>query len=232
MRSLSTLFHRPASEHHNPRNKIVRTLPIPPPSQTKLKIPTGFDSPTLKTIPTHPSPRSTHKLCPDPVKTINQTQISLLDPTGARTRLFSRSNPDRAQPGDILLVRLKNTPDPFAGVCLNIRQRHHPVDTAILLRNTLTRVGVEMWFKIYSPNVEGVEIVQRKEKRARRAKLYYMRHARHDVGSLEGVVRGYLRQRVGGGGGKAGGVRSQNVKGRDANSGKKKSGHRGRNLSR
>lgn len=32
-----------------------------------------------------------------------------------------------------------------------------------------------MWFKIYSPNVEGVEVVQRRAKRARRARLYYMR---------------------------------------------------------
>lgn len=75
--------------------------------------------------------------------------------------------------GDILLVRLRNG-DPFAGVCLTIRRRG--VDTGILLRNQLTRVGVEMWFKIYSPNVEGIEVVQRRVKRARRARLYYMRY--------------------------------------------------------
>jgi len=50
------------------------------------------------------------------------------------------------------------------------------VDTAVLLRNELTRVGVEMWYKIYSPNVEGIEVVQRRVKRARRARLYYMRY--------------------------------------------------------
>ncbi len=37
-------------------------------------------------------------------------------------------------------------------------------------------MGVEMWFKIYSPNVDGVEVVQRREKRARRARLYYLRY--------------------------------------------------------
>ncbi len=71
-----------------------------------------------------------------------------------------------------MLVRLRNG-DPFAGICLNIRRRG--IDTGILLRNELTRVGVEMWFKIYSPNVEGIEVVQRREKRARRARLYYLR---------------------------------------------------------
>ena len=83
--------------------------------------------------------------------------------------------------GDILLVRLRNG-DPFAGVCLNIRRRG--VDTGILLRNQLTRVGVEMWFKVYSPNVEAVEIVQRKARRARRARLYYMRYVVLDNGRV------------------------------------------------
>lgn len=84
----------------------------------------------------------------------------------------------------------------------------------------MTRIGVEMWFKVYSPNVEAIEVVQRKEKRARRANLYYMRQPRHDVGSVEGVVRGWLRQRSGGN------VRG---KGRDANSSKKKNNKRGPN---
>lgn len=74
--------------------------------------------------------------------------------------------------GDVLLVRLRNG-DPFAGVCLNIRRRG--IDTGVLLRGQLTRVGVEMWYKVYSPNVEGIEVVQRREKRVRRARLYYMR---------------------------------------------------------
>lgn len=35
--------------------------------------------------------------------------------------------------------------------------------------------GVELWVKIYSPNVRGIEVVQRARKRARRARLFYMR---------------------------------------------------------
>lgn len=85
--------------------------------------------------------------------------------------------------GDILLVRLKNG-EPFSGVCMNIRRRG--VDTGILLRNQLTRVGVEMWYKIYSPNVTGIEVVQRREKKARRARLYYLRYVLEGNG-LEGI---------------------------------------------
>ena len=89
-------------------------------------------------------------------------------------------------------MRLK-TGDPFAGVCINIRRRG--VDTGILLRNELTRVGVEMWYKIYSPNVEGIEVVQRAQKRARRARLTYMRKPKHDMGSVQNSVLQYQRTR-------------------------------------
>lgn len=155
-----------------------------------------FDE-SARRIPTIPPPRSTLKLCKDPIAKLCADQLAVLDPTGARTRLFSPTNPDHANPGDILLVRLKNGDD-FAGVCLNIRQRNSPIDTAILLRGQLTRVGVEMWFKVYSPNVEGIELVQRKQRRARRAKLYYMRHPKHDMGSVEGIVRNYQKTKLGG----------------------------------
>jgi large subunit ribosomal protein L19 len=173
----------------------------------------------MRKIPIVPPPRSTIKLCRDPIKAVTESQMTVLDPTGARTRLFAASNPDRAKPGDILHVRLRNG-DPFSGVCISIRQRHQPIDTAILLRNQLTRIGVEMWFKVYSPNVEAIEVVQRKEKRARRANLYYMRQPKHDVGSVEGVVRGWMRQKSGG---------NVKGKGRDANSTRKKNNKRGSN---
>jgi ribosomal protein L19 len=93
---------------------------------------------------------------------------------GFRTRLFKRDSPTAAHVGDVLLVRKINGEQPFAGVCINIRRRG--IDTAILLRNQLTRVGVEMWIKVYSPLVEGIEIVQRARKRARRARLTFMRY--------------------------------------------------------
>ena len=51
------------------------------------------------------------------------------------------------------------------------------MDTGILLRNQLTRVGVEMWVKIYSPTVVGIEVVQRRVgKRRGRARWYYLRY--------------------------------------------------------
>ena len=126
-----------------------------------------------KPITIYPPPPSAAKTCKDPIGVVEQSQLGELDPDGERMALFDyRRSPRSAHPGDILRVTFKNG-DPFAGVCLSIRLRR--TDTAILLRNHLTRVGVEMWVKVMSPNVESIEIVQRTEKRKRRARLYYMR---------------------------------------------------------
>ena len=54
---------------------------------------------------------------------------------------------------------------------------------------------MEMWYKIYSPNVEGIEVVQRRERRARRARLTYMRKPKHDMGSVQNIVLAYQRSR-------------------------------------
>jgi large subunit ribosomal protein L19 len=75
-----------------------------------------------------------------------------------------------------------------------------------------------MWYKIYSPNVEGIEVVQRREKRARRARLTYMRKPKHDMGSVQNIVLAYQRSR----GAMAGGPAQQQKKGNKKGKGKKK----------
>jgi len=129
----------------------------------------------------------------DPIADLTAIQLRVLDPAGTRQRLFSRDNKDAIRVGDIVQVRRTNG-EPFAGVLINLRRRG--VDTAILLRNQVTRIGVEMWFKLYSPSIEGVDLVQRAEKRKRRAKLYYMRKPEHDIGSVQGIVNQYVRKRA------------------------------------
>lgn len=121
-----------------------------------------------------PPPPSKLNVCNDPVAAVQEAQMAVLDPTGERKALFDyRRSARSVKPGDIIRVTFKSG-DPFAGVVLSIRSRG--IDTSVLLRNQLTRVGVEMWIKVFSPNVEGVEIVQRAEKRKRRARIYYMRY--------------------------------------------------------
>ncbi|KAL6858442.1 translation protein SH3-like domain-containing protein [Trichoderma novae-zelandiae] len=139
--------------------------------------------------PQVPSPRTTN---PDPMPALKQQEIARLDPTGARTRLFSREHRDSAKVGDVLMVTSKNG-EPFSGALIQLRRRG--VDTAILLRGQMMKVGVEMWFKIYSPTVSGIDIIWRKPKRARRARLTFMRQPKHDMGSVDNLVHAWRKER-------------------------------------
>lgn len=139
----------------------------------------------MYTAPPRPTPK-------DPVPHFTSTSLAALDPTGARTALFSKSRRDSAKVGDVLMVTTR-TGEPFAGALMQIRRRG--VDTAIQLRGQLMKVGVEMWFKIYSPNVVGIDVVWRRPKRARRARLTYLRKKKHDMGSVDHLVWAWKRER-------------------------------------
>jgi large subunit ribosomal protein L19 len=115
-----------------------------------------------------------------------------MDPTGARTALISKTR-QGARPGDILMVTHRRGGEPFSGVCMSIRRGG--IDSAILLRNHLNKVGVEMWYKVYNKNVAGIEIVKRARKRARRARLTYLRQPKHDVGSVSEIVAQWKKTR-------------------------------------
>lgn len=167
------LLFNAAAARSTPKSSFL--LPLKHyPSSLSTPSPRLTSSPiaSLTRIKTYPPPRSVRRAFPNALAEAQNAHISVLDPSGNRTRLFARSNPDAPQPGDILLAIFKSG-EPFAGVCLSIRRRG--TDTAVLLRNTLMMTGVELWVKIYSPNVRGIEVVQRALKRARRARLFYMR---------------------------------------------------------
>lgn len=142
-----------------------------------------------------PTTAAGSKARPPPVnvlQSLHEAQIKRMDPTGARTALFAKTR-EAAKPGDVLMVTHRRGGEPFAGVCMSIRRRG--IDTAVLLRNHLGKVGVEMWFKVYNKNVAGIEIVKRRVKRARRARLTYMRQPKHDMGSVEPLVYAWKRSR-------------------------------------
>jgi large subunit ribosomal protein L19 len=84
----------------------------------------------------------------------------------------------------------------FSGVLIASRRRHQGRDTSIRLRNLVGRTGVEMSFKVFSPLIKDIKVVQRAEtsgpavlgkdgvelprrkpalRAARRAKMYFVR---------------------------------------------------------
>ncbi|KAJ1980103.1 hypothetical protein H4R35_001244, partial [Dimargaris xerosporica] len=99
---------------------------------------------------------------------------------GRRAELVLRrpKDPQRTiQPGDIILVesvnsKTSNTTTRFVGICLGVFRRG--VDTSFTLRNIVMKVGVEVNFKVYSPMIKGIQILQ-KGTGYRRAKLTYLR---------------------------------------------------------
>lgn len=141
----------------------------------------------------HEPPPSRAQTCKDPVLEVSNSQMAVLDPTGARKRLFDPENREGAKVGDILFTTFKSG-EPFSGVIMSIKQRG--IDSSVLLRNHLTRIGTEMQIKIFSPLVQSMEIAQKTAKRKRRARLYYLRKPKHDMGSVDKIVQQYLRQRA------------------------------------
>ena len=150
----------------------------------------------------HEPPPSEREACKDPVSIIDNEQLSLLDPSGARRRLFDPMNRDGVKVGDVLLTTFK-AGEPFSGIIMSIKQRGP--STSVLVRNHLTRIGTEMQIKVFSPLVQSMEVAQKATKRKRRARLYYLRKPEHDVGSVQKIVDQYLRQRALLTGGKAAG---------------------------
>lgn len=170
----------------------VRTNTVPPSPARFTDNYLEKDLEKLKKFQVYPQIHSVRATHANPMPAFRQQQITKLDPTGARTRMFSKEHADSAKVGDVLMVTTKQG-EPFAGVFIQIRRRG--VDTAIQLRGQLMKTGVEMWFKIYSPTVTAIDIIWRRPKRARRARLTYMRKPRHDMGSVDNHVFAWKKER-------------------------------------
>ena len=81
------------------------------------------------------------------------------------------------RPGDTLRVNVKviegnrERVQAFEGVC--IARRNRGINSAFTVRKISYGEGVERVFPLYSPRLDGIEVVRRG--RVRRAKLYYLR---------------------------------------------------------
>ena len=93
--------------------------------------------------------------------------------------MFHRNHPDRLLPGSVISVVQNHPPTNFTGVLIGLRRRG--CDSSIILRNVIQRVGVEIQIFLGSPHIKQITVLQKADgkqaRRARRAKLYYLRHA-------------------------------------------------------
>ncbi len=84
------------------------------------------------------------------------------------------------QPGDTLRVRVKVVEgtreriQAFEGVCIG--RKNAGINSSFTVRKISYGEGVERVFPLYSPRIDGIEVVRRGD--VRRAKLYYLRGRR------------------------------------------------------
>jgi large subunit ribosomal protein L19 len=142
-----------------------------------------------------------HSLPPDPrlLKGINLTRYlreTLPTPPALKfiSTLFNPHHPDRLLPGSVVALSLANAPASFSGVLISIR--HAGPETSFTLRNVVQRTGVEMRFKVASPMIKDIKVIQRAGgksgndgKRARRAKLFYLRDQPAKMNAISAGVR-------------------------------------------
>lgn len=101
--------------------------------------------------------------------------------------LFARNHPERLLPGSVISVTQTHAPTSFTGVLIALRRRG--LDSSIVLRNVVQRVGVEMQVFLGSPHLKDIKVLQKADgssgsRRARRAKLYYLRDSPEKMSSI------------------------------------------------
>lgn len=174
-------------------NVTRERLTAEPPGWRTTRIPKPEPRAPQKRIKIYPPPPSVESKYPFAVQDVDKANLRVLDPGRSRRRLFDPYRRYSLQPGDLLLTTFHHG-DPFAGYCLSIRRRG--VDTSILIRNKVDKVGAEMWIKVFSPNVKGIEIVKRPRKGPRRARPYYYRTpGKRAKGDVRRIVNDYLREK-------------------------------------
>ncbi|KAH3668860.1 hypothetical protein OGAPHI_002615 [Ogataea philodendri] len=109
---------------------------------------------------------------------IRQAQYKKLDPTGEKLKMIERSNPERLRAGDVVSVFYKNQ-KPVIGAILMVKRSG--VASAILLRNKVAGLGVEVNVPIFNPNVMRIDILRRPDTYRSRNRHYYIRNSRLDV---------------------------------------------------
>lgn len=118
-------------------------------------------------------------------------QYAKLDPTFWRRDLIQpseRNNNTVLRAGDIVRVMYNTRSVPsFTGQIVKISKKG--LDANFLLRNLVSKVGVEMQVKLFNPLISRIDVVRRPAEYKKRNRQYYIRGNRLDVGDLEASLR-------------------------------------------
>lgn len=109
-----------------------------------------------------------------------------LDPSGQRRALINKDSKNCLRAGDIIKVTYTDRTS-VLGQIIAIKRSN--TDSNILLRNKITKLGCEVRIPVFSPKIKNIEVIQKPARYLARAKQYYIRNTRLDVGDLEANIR-------------------------------------------
>lgn len=109
-----------------------------------------------------------------------------LDPTGKRRALIAKDSSSRLRSGDVIRVTYTDR-STVLGQVIAIKRSF--TDSNILLRNKITKLGCEVRIPVFNPKIKNIELISQPKKYLSRAKHYYIRNTRLDVGDLEATLR-------------------------------------------
>ena len=110
------------------------------------------------------------------------------------SKLTANRTPPWFAPGDTVKVRVKVVEgqreriQAFEGVC--IARKNRGLNSSFTVRKISYGEGVERVFPLYSPNIDGIEVVRRGD--VRRAKLYYLRKLRGKAARISEKTDGFV----------------------------------------
>ncbi|KAH3682597.1 hypothetical protein WICPIJ_006436 [Wickerhamomyces pijperi] len=127
----------------------------------------------------------------DVMQTYKDSQYTKLDPTFWRRDLIKpseRNNGTVLRSGDIVRVMYNTRTIPaFTGQIIKISKKG--LDSNLLLRNLISKVGVELHVKLFNPLISRIDVVRRPNQYKPRNRQYYIRGNRLDVGDLDASLR-------------------------------------------
>ena len=109
-------------------------------------------------------------------------------------KLTADGSPPWFAPGDTLKVKVKvvegtrERVQAFEGVC--IARRNRGLNSSFTVRKISYGEGVERVFPLYSPSIDGIEVLRRGD--VRRAKLYSLRSRRGKSARISEKTDGYV----------------------------------------
>lgn len=112
--------------------------------------------------------------------------VKKYDPAGKRLALIDRRSGLRA--GDIIRVTYYDRSTNL-GQVIAVKRGHNAIGANILIRNKLTKVGCEVRVPLYNPRIRNIELLKQPKKYLPRAKHYYIRGTRYDVGDVSVALK-------------------------------------------